>query len=119
MITINQGMKMKTTLRNSIYSFCKTTAMSAAILVAASCDGLLEEQVISNVGNNYLNTPSGLNDGVNAAYSSFKSWYGTERGNNFTIFGTDTYTNGADGAFKFMNFYTSDFDTQNSHVREL
>ncbi|HSI76997.1 MAG TPA: RagB/SusD family nutrient uptake outer membrane protein [Lunatimonas sp.] len=93
--------------------------MTMAILATVSCEGLLEEQVISNVGNDYLNTPSGLNDGVNAAYSSFKAWYGTERGNNFTIFGTDTYTNGADGAFKFMNFYTSDFDTQNSHVREL
>lgn len=119
MITINQVMKMKTILKNSIYSFCKTTAMSVAIFAAVSCDGLLEEQVISNVGNNYLNTPSGLNDGLNAAYSSFRAWYGTERGNNFTIFGTDTYTNGADGAFKFMNFYTSDFDTQNNHVREI
>lgn len=119
MKTINQVMKMKTTLKNSIYSFCKTTTMSVAILAAVSCDGLLEEQVISNVGNNYLNTPSGLNDGLNAAYSSFRAWYGTERGNNFTIFGTDTYTNGADGAFKFMNFYTSDFDTQNNHVREV
>nr|MBI1229823.1 RagB/SusD family nutrient uptake outer membrane protein [Cytophagales bacterium] len=110
---------MKTIRKNSINTFWKTAALSAALLAAVSCEGLLEEEVISNVGNNYLNTPSGLNDGLNAAYSSFRSWYGTERGNNFTIFGTDTYTNGADGAFKFMNFYSSDFDSQNAHVREL
>lgn len=93
--------------------------MCAAIFAAVSCEGLLEEDVVSNIGNDYLNTPSGLNDGLHAAYSSFRAWYGTERGNNFTVFGTDTYTNGADGSFKYMNFYTSDFDSQNSHVREL
>jgi len=39
--------------------------------------------------------------------------------NNFTIFGTDTYTNGADGSWKFMNQYTNQFDSQNGHAREL
>jgi hypothetical protein len=48
-----------------------------------------------------------------------RAWYGTERGNNLTIFGTDTYTNGADGSWKFMNTYTNDFDTRNGHVTEL
>jgi hypothetical protein len=48
-----------------------------------------------------------------------RSWYGTERGNNLTIFGTDIFTNGADGSWKFMNFYTNQFDSQNGHVREL
>ena len=89
------------------------------LFAGQACEGILQEEVISNVGNDYLNTSAGLNDGLNAAYSSLRTWYGTERGNNFTIFGTDTYTNGADGAFKFMNHYTSDFDTQNAHVREL
>ena len=56
---------------------------------------------------------------VNAAYSTMRAWYGTERGNNLTIFGTDTYTNGADGSWKFMNTYTNQFDTQNGHIREL
>lgn len=110
---------MKSNIRHTFTRICKKSALAAGLILAVSCEGLLEEQVISNVGNDYLNTASGLNDGLNAAYSSLRSWYGTERGNNFTIFGTDTYTNGADGAFKFMNFYTSDFDSQNSHVREL
>lgn len=36
-----------------------------------------------------------------------------------TEFGTDIYTNGADGSWKFMNTYTNQFDFQNGHVREL
>lgn len=104
---------------NTLSKFSKIGLLGLALVTSQACEGILKEEVISNVGNDYLNTPSGLNDGLNAAYSSLRAWYGTERGNNFTIFGTDTYTNGADGAFKFMNNYTSDFDTQNSHVREL
>ena len=111
---------MKSTyIVNSISKYSKITLLGMALLAGQACEGILKEEVISNVGNDYLNTPAGLNDGLNAAYSSLRAWYGTERGNNFTIFGTDTYTNGADGAFKFMNNYTSDFDTQNAHVREL
>lgn len=104
---------------SSLSKYCTVTLLGLVLLAGPSCEGILKEEVISNVGNDYLNTPAGLNDGLNAAYMSFRAWYGSERGHNFTTFGTDTYTNGADGAFKFMNFYTSDFDTQNSHVREL
>jgi len=106
-------------IANTITKYTRVTLIGIALLAGQACEGILKEEVISNVGNDYLNTPAGLNDGLNAAYTSFRSWYGSERGHNFTTFGTDTYTNGADGAFKFMNFYTSDFDTQNSHVREL
>jgi len=89
------------------------------LLSAPSCGDLLQEDVISAIGNDYLNTPAGVNDGVNAAYSSIRAWYGTERGNNFTIFGTDTHTNGADGSWKFMNTYDSQFDSRNGHVQDI
>lgn len=100
-------------------NWAKSTALILGLSVAVSCDGYLDEEVISQIGNDYLNTAKGLDDGINAAYSSMRTWYGTERGNNFTIFGTDTYTNGADGSWKFMNQYTNQFDSQNGHVREL
>jgi hypothetical protein len=48
-----------------------------------------------------------------------RSWYGTERGMNLTVFGTDSYQNGADGSWKFMNTYTTDFDTRNGLVSEV
>lgn len=100
-------------------NWAKSAALIIGLSVAVSCDGYLDEEVISQIGNDYLNTPKGLEDGVNSAYSTMRAWYGTERGNNFTIFGTDTYTNGADGSWKFMNTYTNQFDSQNGHAREL
>ena len=103
----------------NINTWAKTTALAIGFAATVSCSGFLEEDVISQIGNDYLNTPKGLNDGINAAYSTMRNWYGTERGNNFTIFGTDIYTNGADGSWKFMNTYTNQFDSQNGHAREV
>ncbi|MBB6328039.1 hypothetical protein FHS59_003682 [Algoriphagus iocasae] len=99
--------------------WAKSTALLLGITAMSACSGFLDEDVVSQIGNDYLNTPKGLNDGINAAYSTMRAWYGTERGNNFTIFGTDSYTNGADGSWKFMNTYTNQFDSQNGHAREL
>ncbi len=102
-----------------IKSWIKTGALALSLSLAFSCQDALQEDVISQIGNNYLNTAKGLEDGVNAAYTSLRAWYGTERGHNMTEFGTDIYTNGADGSWKFMNTYTNQFDSQNGHVREL
>lgn len=82
-------------------------------LSTQSCNDLLTENVVSRIGNDYINTAKGLNDATSAAYSTMRSWYGTERGMNLTVFGTDSYQNGADGSWKFMNTYTTDFDTRN------
>ncbi|RAI94132.1 RagB/SusD family nutrient uptake outer membrane protein [Algoriphagus yeomjeoni] len=106
-------------LAKNIKYWAKSSALIVGLSLAASCDGFLDEDVVSPIGNDYLNTPKGMNDGINAAYSTMRSWYGTERGNNLTIFGTDIFTNGADGSWKFMNFYTNQFDSQNGHIREL
>lgn len=100
-------------------SWIKSGALALSLSLAFSCQDALQEDVISQIGNDYLNTPKGLEDGVNAAYTSLRAWYGTERGHNMTEFGTDIYTNGADGSWKFMNTYTNQFDSQNGHVREL
>lgn len=102
-----------------IKSWIKTGALALSLSLAFSCQDALQEDVISQIGNDYLNTAKGLEDGVNAAYTSLRAWYGTERGHNMTEFGTDIYTNGADGSWKFMNTYTNQFDSQNGHVREL
>ncbi|MEB2783927.1 RagB/SusD family nutrient uptake outer membrane protein [Algoriphagus persicinus] len=103
----------------NINYWAKSFALILGLSAAVSCDGFLEEDVVARIGNDYLSTPKGLEDGINAAYSSMRVWYGTERGNNFTTFGTDIFTNGADGSWKFMNFYTNQFDSQNGHVRQL
>lgn len=105
--------------KTQLKSWLKKSALALSLSLAFSCQDSLQEDVISQIGNDYLNTAKGLEDGVNAAYTSFRIWYGTERGNNFSEFGTDIYTNGADGSWKFMNTYTNQFDSQNGHVREL
>ena len=111
---------MKNVFKRKIFSFIANLgAVIVLIIGTQSCTDLLTEKVISSIGNDYINTPKGLNDAVNAAYSTNRSWYGTERGMNLTIFGTDSYTNGADGSWKFMNTYTTDFDTRNGSISEL
>lgn len=112
--------KMKNlTIKNQIKTLTRTSALALSLFFAQACQDALQEDVISQIGSDYLNTAKGLDDAVSAAYSSMRSWYGTERGNNFTEFGTDIYTNGADGSWKFMNTYTNQFDSQNAQVREL
>ena len=111
---------MKNVFKRKIFSFIANLgAVLILIIGTQSCNDLLTENVVSNIGNDYINSPKGLNDAVNAAYSTNRSWYGTERGFNLSIFGTDSFTNGADGSWKFMNTYTTDFDTRNGSISEL
>ena len=99
--------------------FLRVGALGAALLIGQSCsNSVLDEQVISGIGNDYLNTPTGLNDGVNATYSVLRQWWGTETGNNLTAFGTDTYTNGADGGHKFINRYDGQFDSRSNSIND-
>lgn len=112
--------KMKNlTIKNQIKTLTRTGALVMSLFIAQACQDALKEDVISRIGSDYLNTASGLNDAMNATYSTMRTWYGTERGNNLTEFGTDIFSNGADGSWKFMNTYTNQFDSQNGHVQQL
>lgn len=103
-----------------INNYLKSLGLVALLLTGGqSCQSVLEEKVISQIGNDYINSFAGLNDAVEAGYSIMREWYGTERGNNLTIFGTDTYMNGADGSWKFMNTYEAQFDSRTGHLQEL
>ena len=103
------------TLKNIV----RTASLAAVMLLGQSCENILEEKVISQIGNDYINTPAGLNDAVEAAYSSMRAWYGTERGSNLTVFGTDTYMDGSDGSWKFMNSYEAQFDPRTGILQEI
>jgi len=107
------------TIKNQFKTLLFSGSLVLGLTFTQACQDALQEDVISQIGSEYLNTPKGLDDAVSAAYSTMRAWYGTERGNNFTEFGTDVYTNGSDGSWKFMNTYTNQFDSQNGHVREL
>ncbi|GAA0526092.1 RagB/SusD family nutrient uptake outer membrane protein [Chitinophaga japonensis] len=86
---------------------------------AAGCNKMLDEDVVSNVNDDFYNTTGGFTAAVNGSYVAMRSFYSTERGMSLTVFGTDTYTNGSDGNFKFANQYTSQLDARYSHLQEL
>lgn len=86
---------------------------------ATSCNKMLDEEVVSTVTDDFYNTPAGFISAVNGSYVAMRSFYSTERGMSLTVFGTDTYTNGSDGNFKFANQYTSQLDGRYDHLREL
>ncbi|SHE71649.1 RagB/SusD domain-containing protein [Fodinibius roseus] len=75
-----------------------------------SCSDFLQEEVHTQVSDTRYNTPDGFNEAVNAAYYPLRSFYGTEQGLTATVFGTDTYREGADGDFKYMNRYSNELD---------
>lgn len=84
-----------------------------------SCEDFLEEELISDVSaGSYYTTASGFEDAVEAVYAGMKSFFGVERGFTLTSFGTDIYTNGADGSHKFYNFYDGQLNPSQSYVRD-
>lgn len=91
----------------------------ALAFAATSCNKMLDEEVVSTVNDDFYNTPAGFTSAVNGSYVAMRSFYSTERGMSLSVFGTDTYTNGSDGNFKFANQYTSQLDGRYSHISEL
>ncbi|NJK95358.1 MAG: hypothetical protein HC905_10985 [Bacteroidales bacterium] len=87
--------------------------------IATACDKYLEEEMVSKAGYDYYSTEKGISDGLNAAYSQLKEFYGHERGMTMTELGTDEYMNGADGSHKFFNYYTTDLNPFASFANEL
>ncbi|MDZ4709312.1 MAG: RagB/SusD family nutrient uptake outer membrane protein [Saprospiraceae bacterium] len=91
-----------------------------SILVStSSCEDFLEEKVVSLIGNEYIATAQGFQDASNAMYQGLRKFYGSELGMTMTEMGTDTYTNGADGSYKYYNQYTSQLDPRDNWITVL
>lgn len=90
------------------------------LFLAQSCDEYLAEELVSDVSaGTYYVTEAGLEDAVDATYAFLKGFYGPERGFTMTTFGTDIFTNGADGGHKRVNFYDQSFDATESYVNQM
>lgn len=87
-------------------------------LMSQSCQDALKEDIISGITPEYYNTPAGFEDAVKASYAPLRTWYGTQRGFTLTVFGTDTYTKGADGGYKFVNDYTPNLNAGVDYFRD-
>ncbi len=87
--------------------------------VATSCSDLLEEDIRTELTDNFINTSEGLEAAVVAAYQPLRQYYGVERGMTTTVFGTDIYMQGSDGGFKYFDTYSSQLDARNQYSREI
>ncbi|MFX0555421.1 RagB/SusD family nutrient uptake outer membrane protein [Maribacter sp. CXY002] len=91
----------------------------ALAFTTKSCDKFLEEELVTDVSAaSYYTTEGGLEDGVRATYSTFKPFYGQEMGAAMLTFGTDIWTNGADGGHKVFNFYDGGLNGAESYIRD-
>lgn len=75
-------------------------------LCLSACEKSLVEDSRTEVTDNYISTPAGLQDAVDGSYSYLRNFYGTELGGNLSVTGTDEYTAGAD-ADRDYNTYTT------------
>jgi len=96
--------------------FCALVILAA---IHTGCNKMLDEEVVSTVTDEFYNTPGGFATAVNGCYVAMRAFYSTERGMTLTVFGTDTYTNGSDGDFKFANQYSPQLDPRYVHLRDL
>jgi starch-binding outer membrane protein, SusD/RagB family len=96
-----------------------TFLLLSLLFITQSCEKFLEEELVSDVSSGtYYTTEAGLEDAVDAAYAWLKGFYGPERGFTMTTFGTDIYTNGADGGHKRVNTYDGSFNATESYVNQ-
>src|SRR5215210_1351441 len=84
---------------------------------AAGCVDLTEHP-ITGITSSYYNTPAGFDAAVNAMYQPMRNWLPLERGATMTVFGTDEYTKGADGSYKFFNDYTAQLNGDVDFIRD-
>ncbi|MEA1787094.1 RagB/SusD family nutrient uptake outer membrane protein [Arenibacter sp. GZD96] len=96
------------------------------ISLFASCAGdAIDENLTGDLTvDGVFTTEEGINLALNGTYSAFTSFIGSstsgnrETGWTLIAMGTDTYTNGADGNFKFFNTYNSDLAASTVIVQE-
>ena len=84
---------------------------------AAGCVDL-KEAPVTQITSAYYNTPAGFDAAVNAMYQPMRNWLPLERGSTMTVFGTDEYTKGADGSYKFFNDYTAQLNGDVDFIRD-
>jgi hypothetical protein len=93
-------------------------AIISLTIVTFSCD-TLDEEIVSGVTAEYLDTPDGLDAGVNAAYSYLREWYAQETGCNITVFGTDEFTHGGHGGNWDIDKYGAGLNAENGNFWNL
>ncbi|MEM9329195.1 MAG: RagB/SusD family nutrient uptake outer membrane protein, partial [Bacteroidota bacterium] len=78
--------------------------LTVIAFLAPSCESFLEEELVTVIAaDTYYATPDGFDAAVNATYEFSRRFFAQEIGGTMTVFGTDIFTNGADGSHKGFN----------------
>ena len=91
-------------------------ALLSLALGAACVD--LTEVPITGITSGYYESPVGFDAALNAAYSGLHRFYARQGGFAVTVFGTDEFTRGSDGNYKYFNDYTPQLNGDAQYVRE-
>ncbi|UZR99916.1 RagB/SusD family nutrient uptake outer membrane protein [Chondrinema litorale] len=95
-------------------------SMAIVAFFSQSCESFLEEELVTDVSaGSYYPTPDGFEDAVRACYTPTKNFWGQEIGGTMTVFGTDIFTNGADGSHKGFNQYDTRLNPATQYARDL
>lgn len=90
----------------------------ASLLLASCADSLLQEQNISGASTSLYGTVRGFDQGVNGAYQTARTIWGTERGATMTDLGTDIWTHGVHGAHKYFDRYNARLNPEEVYITE-
>src|SRR5688572_25868349 len=82
---------------------------------AAGCVDLTETP-ITGITSAYYGTPGGFEAAVNAMYEPARGFWPQQMGSTLTVFGTDEFTKGADGSYKFFNDYTAQLNSDVDYI---
>jgi starch-binding outer membrane protein, SusD/RagB family len=92
--------------------------LSSILLILSGCEDFLTEDPKSVIVPEYFGTPSGFQAGVTAAYSTMRSFYGTEGFMCLVVSGTDEFSHGAGSGSEFsdINKYAAGLNPSNSQL---
>lgn len=100
-------------MKNKIF----VVLLALMAMSSQSCENYLTEELVSDVSaSSYYTTAQGFEDAVHSTYWWNKPFFGPERGFTMSVFGTDTYTEGADGGHKFFNRYDGQLNSQQNFI---
>src|SRR6266550_1148980 len=92
--------------------------VGAALLVGLPGCVNLDEDVVTGLTPGSYGTQAVFESLVNASYEPLRSFYAQERGFTITEFGTDIFTKGADGSYKYINDYTTQLNPTAQYVQD-
>src|SRR5438132_7551153 len=92
--------------------------VGAALLAGLPACVNLDEDVVTGLTPGSYGTQAVFESLVNASYEPLRSFYAQERGFTVTEFGTDIFTKGADGSYKYVNEYTAQLNPDVDFIRD-